>query len=412
MFYQRTLKNQIVEALNNFPVVLISGARQVGKSTLALDLMPNYITLDDISIYSSLQADPVTFIKMLDKPVAIDEVQKMTSIFNAIKLDVDRNRVNGKYLLTGSANIMAYKDLSESLAGRIALLELLPLSQCELNNTNADPLVPFKPSDPLDLLFNFAPDQLKNYQISSETIISKVISGGYPEIQKITTPRGRYQWFSSYIRTYIERDIRDIGELRNLDKFIRMYSLLASRSGSLLNKVDIARDSGINLKTLDNYLELLKLIYQVNILQPYSANIDKRLIKTGKLYFTDSGVLAHLLQITTEQEFRSSAFGGQLFETFIYSELLKAATYSELPTNIYFFRTTEQHEIDFIVERQGHIVALECKLAQSVRRQDFRHLAYLASKTNNFKAGYLLYLGDQILPFGHNLYALPVSAIC
>jgi len=403
MYFERTIKKQVVEAMRNFPVVLITGARQVGKSTLALELLKNYLTLDDLNVYNSLQADPQGFVDALKKPVAIDEVQKMTSIFKAIKLDVDRHRINGNYLLTGSANIMAYQDITESLAGRIALIELLPLSGREIDRC-ADHY--------LDHLFEVQLNTLSYQPKGRDQIIERIINGGYPEIQKISSSIGRYQWFSSYIRSYIERDVRDIGELRNLDKFIRMSILLSSRSGNLLNKTDIARDSDINLKTLENYLELLKIVYQISILQPYSTNIDKRLTKTGKLFFLDSGILAHMLGISSAEEFNGSPYKGNLFETYIYAELLKAVKYSDTPTRIYFFRTVEQHEIDFIIERNKKLIALEIKMAQHVRKEDFRHISFLAAKDSRLTAGYVLYMGDKVLPFGKNLFALPVSAIC
>lgn len=401
MYYARTIKTQIVEALNHFPVVLLTGARQVGKSTLALDLMENYVTLDDINIYSSLQADPSAFIKSLTKPVAIDEIQKVPELLGAIKLNVDRNRVNGSYLLTGSANIMAYKKVVDTLAGRIALLELLPLSCRELNG---------REENLLDLLFERQVDQLTPEENKVNTF-NRVLSGGYPEIHKIDSLRGRYQWFSSYISTYIERDIRDIGELRNLDKFIRMYKMLSSRSGNLLNKSEISRDAGINQKTVENYLELLKLIYQVVVLKPYSVNVDKQITKTGKLFFTDSGILCHLLGISMDEDFTNSPYKGGIFETFVFSELYKAVTYSERPTELYFFRNVENREIDFIVERGNGIIAIEVKLSQTVRKEDFKQIHYLRGKVNNFRGGYLFYSGDKILPFGDDLYALPVSCL-
>ncbi len=191
-----------------------------------------------------------------------------------------------------------------------------------------------------------------------------------------------------------------------------MYRLLASRSGNLLNKTDIARDAAINIKTFNNYLELLKLVYQVDLLSAYSANIDKRLIKASKLYFTDSGLLAHLLNINSEKEFFASPYQGGLFETFIYSELLKAAKYDEQQTRLYYLRTAGNQEIDFIIERGSEIVALEVKLAGTVHKADFRHLKLLQAKANNLRAGYLIYLGERVLPFGRGLYAIPAGWFC
>jgi uncharacterized protein len=402
VLYPRILKPQLQEALRHFPVVLLTGARQVGKSTLAQQIIDNYITLDDLNIYSSLTADPQSFIASVNKPVVIDEIQKVPEILNSIKLTVDKNRVNGSFLLTGSANIMAYKNITDTLAGRIALMELMPLSRQEIAGYKGNLL---------DILFDGDAAGFNTATADKGQVIGKVIAGGFPEIQRIDTARGRRQWFSSYIKTYVERDIRDIGELRNIDKFLRMNSMLASRSGNLLNKADIARDAKINFKTLDNYLQLLKLVYQVDMLQPYSANLDKRLAKTEKLYFTDSGILAYLLNISNEADFAISPYRGSLFETYVFGELLKAVKYSEDRVGLFYFRTSDGQEVDFVIERGGKIIALEIKLAETVRREDFRHIAYLQSKVKNLQAGYVLYMGDRVLSFGERLYALPVSVL-
>ena len=403
MIYQRTLKPQLEEAMRHFPVVLLTGARQVGKSTLAQQQLGNYITLDDINIYSALQADAQTFIETLNKPVAIDEIQKLPELLLPIKLSVDRNRNNGSFLLTGSANIMACKQVTDTLAGRIALLELMPLSFQEISGSTIKLL---------DSLFNANLTSFTGKVHGSDKIITKVISGGYPEIQKIDSARGRHQWFSSYIQTYIQRDIRDLSDLRHIDKFLKMFKMLASRSGSLLNKADVARDAAINIKTFDNYLELLKLVYQVELLPAYSTNIDKRLIKASKLFFTDSGLLAHLLNINSEKEFYASPYRGGLFETFIYSELLKTVKYDEKGARLYYLRTADNQEVDFIIERGSEIVALEVKMAGTVHKADFRHLMMLQDKAANMRAGYIIYLGDRVLPFGKDLYAIPAGCLC
>lgn len=365
-------------------------------------MLDNYITLDDIAAYASARTDPHLFINSLKKPIVIDEIQKVPELLNALKFDVDRKRVNGSYLLTGSANILAYKDIADTLAGRIAIFELLPLNCKE---------IAAKSENVIDILFDGSLKDVSLPSLDSERIINQIINGGYPEVQKIDTPRGRYLWFSSYIRTYIERDVRDIGELRNLDKFIRMYNMLKSRSGNMLNKSDIARDAGIDAKTLDNYLGLLELVYQVYMLRPYSRNINKRFAKTGKLFFTDSGILSHLLGISTDEDFMASPYKGNIFETFIFSEILKAVRYSEKLSNIFFYRTFDRTEIDFIVERGKNIVAIEVKFSRTVTKEDFRHIAALKTDVNNLKAGYILYMGERILPFGNNLFAVPVSVL-
>jgi len=406
MLYPRIVFSQILDAMKHFPVVLLTGARQVGKSTLALMVMDNYITLDDITAYSSAKADPHSFIESLKKPIVIDEIQKVPELLNAIKIYVDRKRVNGSYLLTGSANIMAYKDIADTLAGRIAIFELLPLSCKEIAE---------KKENIVDIFFSSNLKDISLASVDSKKIINQIINGGYPEPQKIDTPKGKYLWFSSYIRTYIERDVRDIGELRNIDKFIKMYNILAHRSGNLLNKSDIARDASIDIKTLDNYLELLKMVYQIYLLKPFSRNIGKRFVKTEKLFFTDSGLLSHLLGISTYEDFMASPYKGNIFETFVFSEILKAVKYSEKPSSIFFYRSFDRKEIDFIIEQGNNIIAVEVKFSQTVTKEDFRHINYLKNSLKNsvlnFSSGYILYMGKRILPFGNNLFAVPVSVL-
>ena len=390
MFFHRTIESHIEEALKYFPVVLLTGARQVGKSTLSAKIIENYITFDDINIYVSATTDPVAFVKNLKKPVVLDEIQKIPQIFETIKYDVDRNRVNGSYLLTGSANVIGFKKTTDTLAGRIALLEMYPLSMKELSGKN---------ENIVDILFDYAQgnenenDKNKNYKINNaysyDEIISSVILGGYPEIRKIDSQRGRHIWFSSYISTYIERDVRDIGELRNLDKFIKMFNILSSRSANILNKADLSKDTGIDNKTLDNYLKLLDAVYQIYFLNPYSANINKRFIKSQKMFFTDSGVLSHLLGVSNTEDFKDSPYKGIIFETFIFSELLKSIKYSMQNTKLFFYRTADKKEIDFIIERNQKIIAAEVKLSQTITLTDFKHIIDLKKSSKNFKSGFI-----------------------
>jgi predicted AAA+ superfamily ATPase len=297
---------------------------------------------------------------------------------------------------------LAFKDISDTLAGRMAIIELFPLSCKEISK---------KTENVIEILFNANFKDFTLPLIETDLIIEQVIKGGYPEIQKIDTVTGRYLWFSSYIRTYIERDVRDLGELRNLDKFIKMFNLLAPRSANLLNKSDIARDAQLEIKTLENYLNLLKMVYQIYILAPYSRNISKRIIKTGKLFFTDSGILSHLLGVSTKEDLMQSPYKGLIFETFVFSEILKATKYSDKPAELFFYRTHDRQEIDFVIEQGRSIIAIEVKFSKTVTRDDFKYIASLDKAVRNLKAGYVLYMGERILPFGEKFFALPVSIL-
>ena len=394
----RTILKDLQEALAVFPVVLLCGARQVGKSTLVLSLCEHYITLDDITQLDGARADPKRFIQDLPRPIVIDEIQKAPEILPAIKEEVDRKRKNGDFLLTGSANLLGYKKVTESLAGRMGVMELLPLSCREMAN-RAD-------ANLADDLFSAEWPNNKTPQ-SSNLLLDSLLQGGYPELQRIHTQRGRNLWFSSYVSTYIERDVRDIGELRHIDRFIHLLNILAPRSATLLNKAELSRTAGIEQKTLTNYLSLLEMVFQIKRIQPYSANLGKRFVKSPKLFFTDSGVLCHLLGLNSKEILRNSSYYGAILETFVFTELLKAVQYSESPTRLWHYRTSDQHEIDLLIERDGKVIPVEIKAAKTVRKKDFKHIEDLQSRNSTVKNGVIFYQGEQLVPFGKN-YAMPI----
>ena len=394
----RTILKDLQEALAVFPVVLLCGARQVGKSTLVLSLCEHYITLDDITQLDGARADPKRFIQDLPRPIVIDEIQKAPELLPAIKEEVDRKRKNGDFLLTGSANLLGYKKVTESLAGRMGVMELLPLSCREIAN-RAD-------ANLADDLFSAEWPNNKTPQ-SSNLLLDSLLQGGYPELQKIHTQRGRNLWFSSYVSTYIERDVRDIGELRHIDRFIHLLNILAPRSATLLNKAELSRTAGIEQKTLTNYLSLLEMVFQIKRIQPYSTNLGKRFVKSPKLFFTDSGVLCHLLGLNSKETLRNSSHYGAILETFVFTELLKAVQYSESPTRLWHYRTSDQHEIDLLIERDGKVIPVEIKAAKTVRKKDFKHIEDLQSRNSTVKNGVIFYQGEQLVPFGKN-YAMPI----
>jgi len=394
----RTILKDLQEALAVFPVVLLCGARQVGKSTLVLSLCEHYITLDDITQLDGARADPKRFIQDLPRPIVIDEIQKAPELLPAIKEEVDRKRKNGDFLLTGSANLLGYKKVTESLAGRMGVMELLPLSCREMAN-RAD-------ANLADDLFSAEWPNNKTPQ-SSNLLLDSLLQGGYPELQRIHTQRGRNLWFSSYVSTYIERDVRDIGELRHIDRFIHLLNILAPRSATLLNKAELSRTAGIEQKTLTNYLSLLEMVFQIKRIQPYSANLGKRFVKSPKLFFTDSGVLCHLLGLNSKEILRNSSYYGAILETFVFTELLKAVQYSESPTRLWHYRTSDQHEIDLLIERDGKVIPVEIKAAKTVRKKDFKHIEDLQSRNSTVKNGVIFYQGEQLVPFGKN-YAMPI----
>ncbi|MCD6190447.1 MAG: ATP-binding protein [Sulfurimonas sp.] len=402
--YKRSVESILKEAIKISPCVLLSGARQVGKSTLCLSLDNEYRVFDNLSQREAATTDPIGYVASLPKPITLDEIQKVPEILEGIKIDIDSNRVNGNFLLTGSANILDMKKAKETLAGRIIEIPMWSLSQKELHDKAEENII--------DILFRKGIDGLESTDISYKNILASVINGGYPEIAKIDSLRGKSLWFNAYISTYVERDIRDVGELRDISAFIRFYNIIAPRSCGLLNKSDLASDAGLSEPTINNYLTMLEMIYQVSLLQPYSSNISKRFIKSQKLFMTDSGIYCHLLDISSWDELLESKHKGDVVETFVYSELLKHIGYSQTQPKIYHYRTNDKKEIDFIVQKADKIFAIEVKSSQTIKKDAFKHIIDFQNKSSSSIIGIVFYGGDTILSFGddkHTRYALPLN---
>jgi predicted AAA+ superfamily ATPase len=396
--FERTLKKLVIEALSTFPAIFIAGARRVGKTTLSMEIVDNYLTFDDINIYLSAKNDPVSFIKNLQTPVILDEIQKVPELFDTLKNRIDKENKSGQFILTGSVNIRRFQKIKESLAGRLALFELYPLSIFEVNNRNEN------------LIENlFSGNFLNGNKFTSfDFILDFILKGGYPEAYKINSDKLRYIWFASYISTYIEKDIFEIGEIRNIDKFLNLFHLLASYSGNLIKKSNISNASNIDIKTLENYLSILQLIYQIKILRPFSLNIGKKFTKTPKLYFNDTGILCYLLGITNKKELINSIYFGNIVETFVFNEFLKHSAYSFYPTEIFFYRTNDKKEIDFIIKTKNEYIAIEVKTSSTISRKD---ISTMKEIKNLIKYGIVLYNGDEILPFGENIFAVPYGVL-
>lgn len=402
--YKRSAATLLSEALVIFPSVLLSGARQVGKSTLCLERKQEYRVFDSLVEREAAQHDPIGYIATLPKPITLDEIQKAPEVLEGIKLAIDKDRVNGTFLLTGSANVLDMKKAKDTLAGRLIEIPMWPLSQKEIHHKPDDNIV--------DCLFKTGVSGLDVPDVTHDQLMTAMVLGGYPEMLKIASERGRSLWFNGYISTYVERDIRDVGELRDLSAFIRLYNIIAPRSCGLVNKSDLAADAGLSEATVNNYLTMLEMIYQVVLLKPYSANIAKRFIKAPKLYVTDSGLFCHLLDIRNAADLLTSRHKGQVVETFVLSELLKHIGYSDAQPQFYHYRTTDKKEIDFILEKQNQIIAIEVKSSQSVKSSEFRHIAELQKKSKKPVLGIVLYAGENVLSFGdeeQQRYAVPLS---
>ena len=405
---RRHILNKILEALSDTPVVLLSGARQTGKSTLAKWLAEGfhparYVTLDDVTVFASVKQDPAGFIQGLDGAVVIDEVQRVPDLFSAIKLTVDRERNPGRFLLTGSANVLLLPRLSDSLSGRMEILTLWPFSQGEKEG-GGDAFV--------DAVFHDQVPFVKGSENRSD-LIQRLLTGGYPEMLLRVKPARRRAWFSAYITTILQRDVKDLVQINGLTAFPRLFALLAARTGTILNVAELSRSVGLPQTTLKRYMALLETTFLTVLLPPWSGNFSKCLVKTPKLYLNDTGLAAHLLGVYSEVMLGDGRFLGPLLENFVLLELLKQASWSETQPRLFYFRTQAGQEIDVVMEDPaGRIVGIEIKAAATLTRRDFAALKdFSESMGDAFHRGIILYTGSEPVSFGKNLHALPVSTL-
>lgn len=406
--FQRRSEEAIRAALLDTPVVLLNGARQTGKTTLVQALAATindatYVTLDDAAVLAAAAHDPTGFLDRLAGTVIIDEVQKCPALFPAIKLTVDQNRRPGRFLLTGSANVMALPALSESLAGRMEIVTLRALSQGEMEGRR---------EAFVDRLFSSGDVSPRLPRCTPADLAARIHRGGYPEASQRPADR-RASWFASYLTAILQRDVRDLSRITGLTEAPRLLALLAARSGGLLNVADLARDAGIPYTTLHRYLALFEATFLVHQIPPWSANIGKRLVKAHKLLLSDTGFLAYLLNVGEEQILNDVRLSGRALETFVGCELLKQREWSRHRPALLHYRTSAGAEVDFVLEAGGQrLVAIEVKLSATLKPADFRGLHRLAADAGpRFIAGVVLYTGNQVVPFGEKLWAVPIAGL-
>ncbi len=393
---KRSIAPLLETALEISPIVLLSGARQVGKSTLSSNFFKNYVTLDDVDLRVTAIDNPKGLINRLEKPICIDEIQKAPNLLEAIKIDVDKERVNGSYLLTGSANLLDMKKTKDTLAGRIIELSLYPLSAKERNN---------KPTqNVIDMLFerNFSCDK-----IDSKVIEESIILGGYPEILRLDSELKRRLWFSSYISTYIERDARELGEIREINNFFKFFNVIAPRTATLLNKSKIAKATALKDAMVDNFLTILAQLYQIELIRPYSENIGKQFVKSPKLHMIDTGIACHMLRIKNSKTLNESHYKGQIYETFIFSELKKHISFAVDNTDMFHYHTSDKKEIDFVLSRGDEMLAIEVKASHSVDKGDFKHIFDFQKSSTKDILGIVFYMGDVVLEIDKRNFAVP-----
>lgn len=403
--YPRFLESRIRAALADTRIVLISGPRQSGKTTLAealgADGMP-FLTLDDQSTLDTARHDPVGFVRGLDRAV-IDEVQRAPQLLLAIKRAVDVDKRPGRFLLTGSADLMTLPQMADSLAGRIEIAELFPLSQSELHA---------KPSDFLDRVLRGEAPIVGRLAVGPE-LIRRVVAGGYPEAIARASWGRRQKWFVDYIRAVIERDARDVSRVESTRLLLRMLRVLAWHSGQLTNYSALGATLGIGHVTARRYVEALEHLYLARTLQPWYTNELKRLTKSPKVHFLDSGLLAALRNHSPERLAADRMAFGTLLETFVVAELLKLASWRDEHVEFFHFRDRYDHEVDVVLEDTGgNLVGIEVKAAATATSSDFAGLRRLAEACGKrFRSGIVLYDHDTIVPFGERLFAVPISAL-
>lgn len=403
--YHRFIESKIEEARADTPVIMIIGPRQAGKTTLARQLALKgiqYITLDDENTRLAAQQDPTGLIRSLNQ-AAIDEIQRVPQLLLAIKKSVDDDRRPGRFLLTGSANLMALPTVADSLAGRMETLSLFPLTQAEIERRN---------SSWLDAAFS---GRLLTPPKNSKTksLIDRVLIGGYPEMLMRPSPKRRKAWAKQYIAAIVERDVRDIADIEKLDRLPRFLQILAQTAGQMCNYANLGAQIGLDGKTAAKYIGVLENMFLLRRVPVWTSNKIKRIVKTPKLQFLDSGLLATLLNLDATAIGRDRTKFGALLETFVFAELLKHATWAQDTYHFLYYRDADKFEVDFVLENaEGLLMGIEVKAAASVNLEDLRGLKKFANLAKKkFFRGIIFYDGDETLPLGDNIWATPIASL-
>ncbi|MCP4369449.1 MAG: ATP-binding protein [Deltaproteobacteria bacterium] len=407
--YTRHIQKSVVEALNDTSVVVINGARQTGKSTFCEQLIKDnlfkaqYVTFDDPTALSAAQSDPGAFIEGLKKHVVLDEIQRVRGLLLTIKKFVDQDRKGIRFILTGSADVMTLPKVSESLAGRIEVHNLWPLSIGEIQGCQSSFLKTLI-SEEVDF-------QTSNYTWNDLTKMMGV--GGYPEALKRPSEVRREKWFKSYINSILQKDIRELANIDGLVEIPNVLELIAGRVGGILNLSDLSRLSGIPSTTMQRYYALLQHVFLVKHIPAWRPNLEGRVVKAPKVFLNDTGLLCYLRGEGADSFLKYRDGAGPILENFVVMEIIKQLSWSDISLKPYHFRTHKGVEVDIVLEsRKKQLYGIEVKTSSSVRSKDFKGLKYLKDlKPENFKKGVLFYTGNQVIKFGENLYAVPMSTL-
>jgi len=399
--YQRTMEKILKQVSKSFPVVLVTGPRQVGKTTLlemcAAENM-KYVSLDDLDVRSLAQNDPGLFTQTYTPPLIIDEIQYAPQLFSYIKIAVDREKKNGMFWLTGSQKFHLMKGITESLAGRVAVLDLLGLSNAEINHT-AEKSKPFLPDGVIE----------QANGISLTDAYRKIWFGSFPRV--IDNPDVRDIFYRSYIQTYIQRDVKDILNITDEITFHKFLGAIAARTGQLLNYADVARDVAIDNKTVKAWLSVLEASGLVYLLYPYHTNVTKRIIKTPKIYFLETGLCSYLTKWTTPEALEAGAMSGAIFETYVVAEILKSYWHNGQEANLYFYRDTDQKEVDLLIESNNTLFPIEIKKTATPSKTAVRSFDVLNKLDKQISHGAVICLTEKNIPISGNVTAISVANI-
>lgn len=405
--YPRLLASAVREALEDAPVVCLLGPRQCGKTTLVQQLAPNrpYISLDDLNLRRVAHRDPVGFVASLPHAITLDEAQFVPVLLPSIKLAVDRDRRPGRFLLTGSSNLLLAPQVTESLAGRMEIIQLYPLTEAEKERKSGQFLKVL-------LANGFRSGIGDTSSTGGSTLPERIVSGGYPEALTRSPSRAR-QWRRQYLRGIVERDIRDVARVKHIDELARLIEIQAIRSATLWNSSNAARSLGLRRETVDQYLAVLERLYLVRRLPAWHRNEAKRLVRAPKVHLLDSGLAASLAGLTAEDWLGQRDRMGRLLESFAVQQIIAQGAWTDPDLRFWHYRDKDQVEVDLVVTRGRKTWGVEIKAADSLASRDGRGLRRLATACGeDFQSGVLLYNGSDVLPLqGDTLLAVPLSSL-
>lgn len=405
--FPRHAQQQLISALEDTRVVILQGARQVGKSTLAIEVaerlaIPTALTLDDFTVREAALADPVGFIGGLARPVVLDEVHRAPKIIYAVKEAVDADRRPGQFLLTGSVNIFTAPNIREALTGRIEAVRLWPLAQSEIEHS---------PVNVVDELFAGSPPRISGAPLGRQAYVRRAAAGGYPE-PRLREGSRRARWFQNYIDGVLQRDLRSISDIRRLDEMPRLLRILASQAANILSTRKLATSLSIGHETVQAYIQLLETVFLVHRVPAWRPGLRAREVHAPKVHLVDTGLLSYLVGADEARIADDPKITGMIFENFVAMEMLRHAEWATTPTRQYHWREDDL-EVDVVLESAaGDVVAVEAKASATADERDVRAMALFRDQRGSaFKAGVVVYTGPNTVPLGDRLWAVPVSGL-